>query len=136
VKRQILSDPGTPNERVTSAMNVVDEEGNWADWAHNMSSQMLSKQSPVLAKTQLNMTYEKRKNNFDEINRLTNATVRKKMLMDFADATDASAVHMEAAALPHVGNHVILPIPSMKTTEIYAPQYDQGQRVVLIRHPH
>src|SRR4029077_18452067 len=63
VKRQILSDPGTPNERVTSAMNVVNEEGNWEDWAHNMSAQMLSEQGPVLARSVLNMTYEKRKNN-------------------------------------------------------------------------
>ena len=136
VKRQILADPDTPNEHVTSAMNIVNEEGNWEDWADNLSSQMLSKQSPVLAKTQLKMTYDARQNQFDELSKLTNPTVRKKMLMDFADATDASAVHLEAAALPHIGNHVILPVSSMKSTEIYAPNYNQGQKVVLIRHPH
>ena len=34
------------------------------------------------------------------------------------------------------GSHVILPFPNMKETEIYAPNYRDGEQVVLIRYPH
>lgn len=136
IKRQILADPGGPNERVTSAMNLVNEEGKWEEWSHELSSQMLSKQSPKLAKTQLDITYARRQQEFDEINSLTNATVRKKMLLDFADSTDSAAVHLKAAALPRTGTHVILPLSTIKQNEIFAPNYDHGEKVVLIRHPH
>lgn len=136
VKRQILSDPGTPNAKVVSALNIVNEEGNWEDWSHNFSSQMLSKQSRATAKPQLDMTYENRTNNYDAIKDLTNPTVRKKLFMDFADATDSAAVHLSAAALPRTAAHVILPLSKIKETEIFAPNYRDGERVVLIRHPH
>jgi DNA-binding CsgD family transcriptional regulator len=136
VKRQILADAGTDKERVTSAMNIVDEEGAWDSWSKNMSSQMLSKQRPALAKAQTNMTFERRKNDLEEISRLTNATVKKKLLDDFADSADSAAVHLKAAALPRTANRVILPLANIKPTEIYAPQFNHGERVALIRHPH
>jgi predicted transcriptional regulator len=136
VKRQILADPGTPKERVTSAMNIVNEEGIWTTWSKDMSSQMLSKQKPILAKSQLNMTYERSQQEFDNINRLTNATVKKKLLDDFASAVDSDAVDLQASALPRTSQHVILPLSKIKATEIYAPQYKHGEKVVLIRHPH
>jgi hypothetical protein len=37
------------------------EEGGWGTWANTLSSQFLSKQSPTLAKTQLDMAYERGK---------------------------------------------------------------------------
>lgn len=135
-KRQILADAGTPKERVTSAMNIVNEEGDWTKWSRNLSSQMLSKQNPALAKSQLAMTYERRQNEFDTISKLTNPTVRKKLLEDFAGSTDSAAVQLKAAALPKVGNHVILPLNTIKPTQIYAPNFDNGDVVALIRHPH
>jgi len=136
IKRQIIADADTPHEHVTSAMNIINEEGNWEKWSSNLSSQMLSKQQPVLIRSQLDMTLERRQNEFDHINSLTNATVRKKLLMDFADATDSAAVHLHAAALPKTGTHVILPIASMSPTQVYAPRYKHGEKVVLIRSPH
>jgi len=136
IRRQIVDNPGKPDERVTSAMNIVNEEGRWAEWSKNLSSQMLSKQSRELAKTQLDMTYERRQNDYEAIMRLTNPTVRKKMLLAFADTTDSAAVHLQAASLPRQGVHVLLPISSIKPGEIYAPNYNDGERVVLIRHPH
>ena len=136
VKRQLIANPGTDKSRVTSAMNIVNEEGNWEDWSRTLSSQMLSKQSPILAKSQLEMTHERRVNQLEEINKLTNATVRKKMLRDFAEATDSAAVHLKAAALPRTAQHVILPISTMPKNQIYAPGYEHGEKVVLIRHPH
>jgi transposase len=135
-QRQIIADAGTSNERVTSAMNIVNEEGDWSEWSRNLSSQMLSKQSPTLAKTQLNMMYERRQQEFKDIDKLTNATVRKKLLNDFADGADSAAVHLKAAALPRQGNHVILPVPNIPRNQIYAPNYNDGERVALIRHPH
>lgn len=124
------------NGKVSSAMNIVNEEGNWESWSRNLSSQMLSKQSPSLAKTQLDMTYERRRQEFDEITSLTNPAVRRKLLESFADDSDSAAVHLKAAALPRQASHVILPINSMRETEIYAPNYRDGEKVVLIRYPH
>lgn len=136
VVRQILKDPGTPKERVTSSMNLVNEEGDWSTWSRNLSSQFLSKQSPALAKSQLGMTYERRQKEFDEINALTNPTVKRKLLEDFADGADSAAVHLKAAAIPRQNWHAILPINSLPPNQIYAHNYRNGERVALIRYPH
>ena len=133
VVRQMV-DPKT--KKVTSAMNIVNEEGNWDGWSRNLSSQTLSKQSPTLARTQLNMTYERKQREFDEIMALTNPAVKRSLLKDYAENVDASAVHLKAAALPRSSWHVILPFNTMKETEIYAPNYKNGERVALIRYPH
>lgn len=119
-----------------SAMNVVNEEGDWENWSRTLSSQMLSKQSPALAKKQLDISYNIKKDQYDEIMRLTNPTIKKKLLESFADDCDSSSVHLKAAALPRQRTHVILPVPSMKPTEVYAPNYRNGEKVVLIRFPH
>lgn len=124
------------NPHVTSAMNIVNEEGDWSKWSRSLSSQMLSKQSPKLAKTQLDMTYESRIKEFDEISSLTNPTVRKRLLETFGDDAESASVHLKAAALPRQGSHVILPISSMPESQVYAPNYRDGERVVLIRYPH
>ena len=136
IVRQIQDKSGSPDAKVTSVMNLVNEEADWAKWSRTLSSQMLSKQSPLLAKEQLDMTYERRINNYNTINNLTNPTVRKKLLLDFAGATDSAAVHLKAAAMPGQAVRVLLPVPSMRATEVYAPTFQNGERVVLIRHPH
>lgn len=124
--------PGTNR----SAMNIVNEEGSWGKWSKSLSSQMLSKQPTALARGQLDMTYERKKREFDEIMSLTNPVVKKRLLEAFSDDADSSAVHLKAAALPRQASHVILPINSMKPTEVYAPNYKNGEPVVLIRYPH
>jgi predicted transcriptional regulator len=136
VVRQIVKKDAQGNESVTSAMNIVNEEGNWEKWSKSLSSQLLSKQSRTLAKTQLDMTYEKKRNDLNEILSLTNPAVKRKLLESFADDADSSAVHLKAAHLPRQGSHVILPINTMRETEIYAPNYRNGERVVLVRYPH
>lgn len=124
-------------EKQLSALNIVNEEGEWHDkWSRSLSSQMLSKQAPSLAKKQLGLAYDTKKEEFNEIMSLTNPTVRKKLLDSFADDCDSSAVHLKAAAMPRSSWHVILPITTMKETEIYAPNYRDGDTVVLIRYPH
>lgn len=122
--------------KATSAMNIINEEGDWEKWSKNLSSQFLSKQSSAFAKKQLDETYTARKQELDEIMQLTNPTVRRKLLESFADGVDSAAVDLKAAALPGQASRVILPIESMKETEVYAPSFKNGQRVALVRYPH
>ena len=136
IKRQIVEKDSAGRDRVTSAMNIINEEGNWENWSKNLSSQVLSKQNPALAKTQLNMTYERRLNEFKAISSLTNPAVRKKLLDTFANSADSAAVHLKAAALPKQATKVLLPVSSMKPTEVFAPTFANGTRVALIRFPH
>jgi hypothetical protein len=131
-----------PNGKVVSAMNIVGtkpgsgEEGSWDTWSRSLSSQMLSKQDAKLIQQQLDLTLERRLTDFNEINSLTNPTIRKDLLLKFGESVDSAAVHLQAAALPRQANKVLLPVPSMKPNEIYAPTFRNGERVVLIRHPH
>lgn len=122
--------------KVVSAMNIVNEEGAWDKWSKNLSSQLLSKQSPTLAKQQLDMMAERKKREFDDIMALTNPAVKKKLLESFSDDVDSAAVHLKAAALPRQRSNVILPINTLKETEIYAPNFRDGERVALVRYPH
>lgn len=121
---------------VESVMNKVNEEGKWDQWSRNLSSQMLSKQKPALAKTQLDMTYESKRREYDEILSMTNPTVQKHLLGTFSEAADSSAVNLKAAALPRQATKVILPIDSMNPREVYAPTFNHGEKVVLVRFPH
>ena len=125
-----------PDGKVKSAMNLVNEEGDWDNWSKTLSSQMLSKQSPKLAQQQLDVTYERRRKEYEEIMSLTNPTVRKELLMRFADGTDSASVHLKAASLPRQATKVILPINSIKRDEIYAPSMRDGELVALVRFPH
>jgi hypothetical protein len=122
--------------KVTSVMNVVNEEGDWNTWSRNLSSQFLSKQAPPLARRQLDKTFDDRRGELDEIMNLTNPVVKKKLLESFADGVDSSAVDLKAAAFKDQTSHVILPVPSMKPNEVYAPNFNHGDTVVLVRYPH
>lgn len=119
-----------------SALNICREEGDWSQWKKNLPSQFLSKQDPQLARKQLDLAIAEKRNEFDDIKSLTNAVIKKELLKDFADECDSAAVHLKAAALPRQRTHVILPDPNMKENEIYAPNYEHGEEVVLIRFPH
>lgn len=121
---------------VRSAMNIVNEEGQWDKWSRNLSTQFLSKQKPELAQEQLAMTYEKKKTELERIKALTNPAVRRKLLDSYADDADSSSYRLKAQALPRQRTQVILPISTLKDNEIYAPNFRPGERVVLVRHPH
>ena len=123
------------NEKL-SAINKLKEEGDWDKMSKNLSSQFLSKQPIQLIKKQLNLTYADAADEFSEICSLNNPTVKRKLLLDFADECDSAAVHLKAAALPRQSTQVILPLNAMKETEIFAPNYRDGEKVVLIRYPH
>lgn len=123
------------NEKL-SAINKLKEEGDWDKMSKNLSSQFLSKQPIQLIKKQLDLTYADAADEFSEICSLNNPTVKRKLLLDFADECDSAAVHLKATALPRQSTQVILPLNAMKETEIFAPNYRDGEKVVLIRYPH
>lgn len=119
-----------------SLINKRAEEGDWGEWADKLPSQFLSKQNLKLVKQQLGIAAADKQAEFDEIMSLTNPTVKKALLKSFSDDCDSSAVHLQAAALPGQKYQVILPVPSMKDTEVYAPNFENGSKVALIRYPH
>jgi hypothetical protein len=116
--------------------NILREEGDWDTWSRKLPSQMLSKQSPKLIKQQLDRTYDRRRQEFDDINSLTNPTVKKKLLETYSDGTDAAAAHLKANAMPNQATKVLMPVPSMKPTEVFAPTFQDGTRLALVRFPH
>lgn len=111
-------------------------EGDWGEWADKVPSQFLAKQPIALIKRQLGISMEDKQSEFDEIKSLTNPTVKRKLLEDFADGCDKNAVTLQAAALPRQKYQVILPLNSVSEKEIYAPNYNDGETVALVRYPH
>lgn len=122
--------------RQLSPINKTREEGDWDDWSNALPSQFLSKQNINLAKKQLNLAAADKMAEFEEINSLTNPTVKKYLLSSFAEDCDSAAVHLKAAALPGQKYHVIMPVTTMKDDEVYAPKYPDGTKLALIRYPH
>lgn len=119
-----------------SVINKVRDEGEWDDWSRNLPTQFLGKQNLKLIDNQLKLTMADKKAEFEEIMSLDNPTIKKKLLMSFADDCDKSAVDLKAKSLPNQAVQVLLPDPNVKETEIYAPNYQDGSYVALIRYPH
>lgn len=129
-------DPVTGRKQSLSLVNKRAEEGDWTEWKDKIPSQFLAKQNLSLIKKQLDLTKEERVKEFDEINSLTNPTIKKALLKSFSDDCDSAAVHLKAAALPRQKYHVILPINSLKDNEVYAPNFADGEKLALVRFPH
>ena len=123
---------GTP----TADNHDMHVEGSWGDWGRNLPAQFLSKQSVPLAKQQLKLKTLDYESQYKDILSMNNVTVKKKMLLDFADACDGAAVDLKAAPLPGQGVHAILQSNSLKDNEVFAPNYANGTVVALVRFPH
>lgn len=153
VLKDITSDPNNPfgalikangqseytdknGNKKLSLINKRAEEGDWDEWEDKLASQFLSKQSQVLIKRQLGLSIADRQMELDEILSLNNPTIKRNLLKSFAEDCDAAAIHLKAAALPRQRYHVILPVTSMKDNEVYAPNYENGEKVALVRYPH
>lgn len=119
-----------------SLINKTREEGDWETWSKKLPSQFLSKQNMDLIQKQLKLTKADKQAEFDEICSLTNPTVKKNLLRSFADDCDAAAVDLKAAALPRQKYQVILPFTTIKDDQVYAPNYNDGEKVALVRYPH
>lgn len=129
------TDPKTGKKKL-GLINKRADEGDWTEWADKLPSQFLSKQSKQLAKKQLDLAKADKVAELDEIMSLNNPTVKKYYLEKFASSCDAAAVDLKAAALPGQKYHVIIPINTLKDNEVYAPQYDSGTQLALVRYPH
>lgn len=127
---------GEDGKEHLSAINKIKWEGDWDDMDRNLSSQFLSKQPIQLINRQLNLTYADYASRYDEIMSLNNPTIKRQLLEDLADTCDGAVVHLKAAALPRQKTQVLIPINSMKDDEVYAPNFRDGEQVVLIRYPH
>ena len=117
-------------------INKRADEGDWEEWKDALPSQFLGKQNITMIKKQLGIAKADKMAEYEEICSLTNPTIKKHMLEDFANNCDAAAVHLKAAALPGQKYHVIMPINTLKDTECYAPNYKDGTKLALVRYPH
>ena len=127
---------GADGKEHLSPINKLKEEGDWDTMSRNVSSQFLSKQPKKLIENQLKLTVADYKAQYDEIMRYDNPTVKKKLLNDFADTVEGTAMTLKASAFPGQSTKVILPINKIKETEAYCPTYENGTRLALIRYPH
>lgn len=117
-------------------INKRADEGDWTDWKDALPSQFLAKQARPMIQKQLDLAKADKISEYDDICKLTNPTIKKHLLQKFADECDSAAVHMQAAALPGQKYHVIIPVNSLKDDEIYAPGYESGTKLALVRYPH
>ena len=129
-------DPVTGKKQSLSLINKTREEGDWGEWSKNLPSQFLSKQNKKLIDTQLEMSIADKKAEYDEICALTNPTVKRELLSTFSEDCDSAAVKLKAASLPRQAYQVIIPVPGLKDTEVYAPNYKDGEKIALVRFPH
>lgn len=123
-------------ERKLGLINKRADEGDWTEWKDALPSQFLAKQSLTMAKKQLGIARADKIAEFEEICALNNPTIKKHLLQKFSDECDSAAVHLQAAALPGQKYHVIIPNNTLKETEIYAPGYESGTKLALVRYPH
>lgn len=120
-----------------SPINKIKGEGTWDNYNNSIiASQFLSKQPVELVKKQVTLSIADKKEQYDEIMKITNPTIKRKMLIEFADNCDKTASDLECVALPRQKWHVILPCTSIKENEVYAPNYKNGEKVALVRYPH
>jgi predicted transcriptional regulator len=130
------TDSVTGKKQSLSLINKRADEGDWNDWKDKLPSQFLSKQNLSLIKKQLDLTKQEREDEYNDIKSLTNPTIKKTLLKSFSDDCDSAAVHLKSAALPRQKYHVILPVNSLKDDEVYAPNYENGEKLALVRFPH
>ena len=117
-------------------INKTRQEGDWEDWDDTLPSQFLAKQPRELIEKQLGKSIAAKKKEYEELISLTNPTVKKKLLEDFANSCDSDSIHLTAAKLPRQKYQVILPLPTLDDNEVYAPNFKNGETIALIRYPH
>lgn len=127
---------GKDGKKHLSVINKIQDEGDWDTWSKTLASQFLSKQPLKLIEQQISTTLKAKHAELDEINSLTNPAIRKKLLADFSESCDATADGLAVKGFKGQAYQVILPIPKMSEKEIYAPNFNNGETVALIRYPH
>lgn len=118
------------------ALNIMSEEGDWEKWSKTLPAQFLAKQYLPTAKKQLKLTTDVAKAKLEELKSLTNPTVKRYLLNQFANGCDADAVDLKAMRLPGQAQKVLLPLPEGKEDQCYCPTLKNGTQVALVRYPH
>lgn len=129
------TDPVT-GERKLGLINKKSDEGDWGEWSHELPAQILAKQPKELVAKQLKLAADDKETELADIMSIDNPTIKRHFLEEFANECDSDAVHLKAAALPRQKYQVILPAPGLKDNEVFAPNFDDGETVALIRFPH
>lgn len=131
--------------RQRGVFNIVNQEGDWNDYHPTIASQMLSKQRIPFIKERLNDTIKMHQESFDKIMSITNPIVKKKLLEDLGGdpndptkrgAIDTAQIHLRAIGEQGTRFKTLISNPWLKPNEIYAPDYKNGEHVVLVRYPH
>lgn len=130
------TDPITGKKQSLSLINKRADEGDWDLWSKSLPSQFLAKQNRPLIKQQLKLAIADKKDEYDDICSITVPTIKKMMMLKFAESCDKTAERLSAAALPGQKYQVILPLATAKDHEVYAPNFVNGEKVALIRFPH
>jgi hypothetical protein len=123
-------------EQQLSLINKRSDEGDWGKWSKELPSQFLAKQPKDLIKRQLKLAEIGKETEFESIEKISNPLLKQQELNEFADKCDKAAVDLKAAALPGQKYQVILPLTTIKDNEIYAPNFKDGEEVILVRFPH
>lgn len=126
-------------EEKLSAINKIREESDWADYKggnNRLPAQFLSKQSEKLVKQQIDLSLIDKKAQWEEINAITEPTIKRYYLNEFALSCDKDASTLSCAAIPGQKYKVILPINSLKPDQCYCPSFPAGEKLALIRFPH
>lgn len=119
-----------------SLINKRADEGDWDQWSKKLPSQFLSKQPIKLINQQLGLEVASKKEELADILAVNNPVVKQSLLKSYSDDCDSAAVHLQAAALPRQRYQVILPLRTIGDNEVFAPNYNDGEKVALVRYPH
>lgn len=133
---KITDDLQNHKDKKLGLINKKSDEGDWTQWKDKLPSQFLSKQPKKLIEEQLQISKDIKKQQYEEIMALTNPTLKKHFLQDFANKCDKEAKDLKAIALPGQKYQVILPVDAMGDKQIYAPNYKNGTQLALVRYPH
>lgn len=117
-------------------INKKSEEGDWGDWRKAVSAQFTSKQDAKLIKSQIDISLDKKRVEFEEIKQLENPVLKRNLLMKFASSCDSDAVDLRTAPIPGESFQVLVPLPTLGDKECYAPQFENGTKVAVVRYPH
>jgi hypothetical protein len=123
-------------EQHLSLINKREDEGGWDDWSKRLPSQFLSKQPRKFVETELNVSKKEAREELDKIKSVTNDNVKGILLNSYASSIDGQATKLYAASVPGQRYQVLLPVNSLKDDEVYAPNFNDGEIVSLIRFPH
>lgn len=138
--KELKDDPENPFGSTIAiqkgALNMVNYEGKWSEWNKAWSSQFLSKQPAALVQERLDATLDYYKRDYEDIMQLTNPTVQKYLLQELGKQMTSAYKHLQVQSVSRSATHVILPFEKMNPNEVYAPNYRDGEKVVLVRYPH